>query len=200
MKSITIQGEKRENVGKSSTRALRDAERVPCVVYGSGENIHFSTALSSFKNLVYTPEAHTVAIEWPDGGKTEVVLQDIQFHPVSDLILHADFCQLQPKKPVIMEIPVKVLGRSVGVSQGGVLRITLRKLKVKALPENLPDNIEIDITSLGIGARISVKDLSADKYSIQHPKDTVILAVKASRAAVKSAQSDAKAKDDKKAK
>ncbi|WP_103328049.1 50S ribosomal protein L25/general stress protein Ctc [Bacteroidetes bacterium endosymbiont of Geopemphigus sp.] len=200
MKSITIQGEKRENVGKSSTRALRDAEQVPCVVYGNGESIHFSTALSSFKNLVYTPEAHTVVIKWSDGGKTEAVLQDVQFHPVSDLILHADFCPLQPEKPVIMEIPVKVLGRSIGVSQGGVLRLTFRKLKVKTLPENLPDNIEINITSLAIGARISVKDLSTDKYSIEHPKDTVIVAVKASRAAVKSVQNDVKGKDDKKAK
>lgn len=199
MKSVTIQGEKRENVGKLATRALRDAEKVPCVVYGEGENIHFSTDLSSFKNLVYTPEASTVVIEWREGGKTEAVLQEVQFHPVSDLILHADFRQLHPKKPVVMEVPVKIVGRSVGVSQGGVLRVVLRKIKVKAIPENLPDNIEVDVTFLGIGERIHVKSLKADKYSIQHPEDTVVLSVKASRAAVKNAQADdAKTKDAKK--
>ena len=202
MKSIIIQGNKRDNVGKSSTRALRNAGQVPCVMYGgNGENIHFSTALSNFKNLVYTSEVYTVTIEWSSGeGKTEVILQDVQFHPVSDLILHADFYKLQPNKSVVIEIPVKILGRSIGVSQGGVLQIAFRKLKVKAFPENLPDNIEIDITSLDIGKKVYVRDLSVDRYSIEHKEDTVILAVKTSRTVVKNAQSNTNEKDDKKGK
>jgi len=138
MKSITIQGTKRENVGKKSTKALRDAELVPCVVYGGNEPLNFSTEEKSFKNLVYTPEAHTVSIE-VDGQTIPAVLQDIQFHPITDRILHVDFYQLSEDKPVIMEVPVRITGRSKGVVAGGVLRQSFRKLKVKAIPANLPD-------------------------------------------------------------
>ena len=133
MKSITIQGQKRESVGKKSTKALRDAELVPCVVYGGKEPLHFSTEEKSFKNLVYTPEAHTVSIEV--GGQTiPAVLQDIQFHPITDRILHVDFYQLSADKPVVMEVPVKITGRAKGVVAGGVLRQSFRKLKLKAVP------------------------------------------------------------------
>ena len=145
MKSITIQGTKRESVGKKSTKALRDAELVPCVVYGGNEPLNFSTEEKSFKNLVYTPEAHTVSIE-VDGQTIPAVLQDIQFHPITDRILHVDFYQLSEDKPVIMEVPVRITGRSKGVVAGGVLRQSFRKLKVKAIPANLPDEIVVDVT------------------------------------------------------
>ncbi len=186
MKSITIQGQKRESVGKKSTKALRDAELVPCVVYGGKEPLHFSTEEKSFKNLVYTPEAHTVSIEV--GGQTiPAVLQDIQFHPITDRILHVDFYQLSADKPVVMEVPVKITGRAKGVVAGGVLRQSFRKLKLKAVPANLPDEIVVDVTPLKIGNKIYVGDIKNDAYTFLHPDNAVIAAVKMSRNAMKNA-------------
>ncbi|MCW0508734.1 50S ribosomal protein L25/general stress protein Ctc [Riemerella anatipestifer] len=184
MKSITIQGQKRESVGKKSTKALRDAELVPCVVYGGKEPLHFSTEEKSFKNLVYTPEAHTVSIE-VNGETIPAVLQDIQFHPITDRILHADFYQLSDDKPVVMEVPVKIIGRSRGVVAGGVLRQSFRKLKVKALPANLPDEIVIDVTKLRIGNKTYVGDIKSPDYTFMHPDNAVVVAVKMSRTAMK---------------
>ncbi len=184
MKSITIQGTKRESVGKKSTKALRDAELVPCVVYGGKEPLNFSAEEKSFKGLVYTPEAHTVSIE-VDGQTIPAVLQDIQFHPLTDKILHADFYQLSDDKPVIMEVPVRITGRAKGVVSGGVLRQTYRKLKVKAIPANLPDEIVVDVTPLRIGNKFYVEALKNDSYTFMHPDNAVIAAVKMSRNAMK---------------
>ncbi|KFC24346.1 50S ribosomal protein L25/general stress protein Ctc [Chryseobacterium sp. FH1] len=186
MKSITIQGTKRESVGKKSTKALRDAELVPCVVYGGGEPLNFSALEKAFKGLVYTPEAHTVSIE-VDGQVIPAVLQDIQFHPITDKIIHADFYRLSDDKPVVMEVPVRVTGRSKGVVAGGVLRQTYRKLKVKAIPANLPDEIVVDITALKIGNKFYVESLKNEKYTFMHPDNAVIVAVKMSRNASKNA-------------
>lgn len=184
MKSITIQGTKRESVGKKSTKALRDAELVPCVVYGGAEPLSFSTEEKSFKNLVYTPEAHTVSIE-VDGQTIPAVLQDIQFHPITDRILHVDFYQLSEDKPVIMEVPVRIIGRAKGVVAGGVLRQSFRKLKVKAIPANLPDEIVVDVTPLKIGNKLYVEALKNDAYTFMHPDNAVVAAVKMSRNAMK---------------
>ncbi len=184
MKSITIQGTKRESVGKKSTKALRDAELVPCVVYGGTEPLNFSTEEKSFKNLVYTPDAHTVSIE-VDGQTIPAVLQDIQFHPITDKILHVDFYQLSDDKPVIMEVPVKITGRARGVVAGGVLRQSFRKLKVKAFPANLPDEIVVDVTPLRIGNKLYVAALKNDNYTFMHPDNAVVAAVKMSRNAMK---------------
>ena len=184
MKSITIQGTKRENVGKKSTKALRDAELVPCVVYGGNEPLNFSTEEKSFKNLVYTPEAHTVSIE-VDGQTIPAVLQDIQFHPITDRILHVDFYQLSEDKPVIMEVPVRITVRSKGVVAGGVLRQSFRKLKVKAIPANLPDEIVVDVTPLRIGNKLYVAALKNEAYTFMHPDNAVVAAVKMSRNAMK---------------
>lgn len=184
MKSITIQGTKRESVGKKSTKALRDAELVPCVVYGGNEPLNFSTEEKSFKNLVYTPEAHTVSIE-VDGQTIPAVLQDIQFHPITDRILHVDFYQLSEDKPVIMEVPVRITGRAKGVVAGGVLRQSFRKLKVKAIPANLPDEIVVDVTPLRIGNKLYVAALKNEAYTFMHPDNAVVAAVKMSRNAMK---------------
>ena len=186
MKSITIQGQKRENVGKKSTKALRDAELVPCVVYGGEQPINFSTPEKSFKNLVYTPDAHTVVIEL-DGKKIDAVLQDIQFHPITDKILHADFYQLSADKPVVMEVPVRITGRAKGVLAGGVLRQSFRKLRLKAIPANLPDEIVVDVTPLKIGNKLYVGDIKNDQYTFLHPDNAVVAAVKMSRNAMKNA-------------
>ncbi len=184
MKSITIQGTKRESVGKKSTKALRDAELVPCVVYGGEAPLNFSATEKSFKGLVYTSEAHTVSIE-VDGQTIPAVLQDIQFHPITDKILHADFYQLAEDKPVIMEVPVRITGRSKGVVAGGVLRQSFRKLKVKAIPANLPDEIVVDVTPLRIGNKLYVGGIKAEGYSFMHPDNAVVVAVKMSRNAMK---------------
>lgn len=189
MKSITIQGTKRESVGKKSTKALRDAELVPCVVYGGEETLNFSATEKSFKGLVYTPEAHTVSIE-VDGKTISAILQDIQFHPLTDKILHADFYQMSDDKPVVMEVPVRLTGRSKGVVAGGSMRQSFRKLKVKALPGNLPDEIVVDVTPLKIGGKLYVGDIKAEGFSFVHPDNAVVVAVKMSRTAAKGGAED----------
>jgi large subunit ribosomal protein L25 len=192
MKSITIKGSERESVGKVATKALRNAGAVPCVLYGGDQPVHFSAEDKAFKNLVYTPNAHTVVIEL-EGKSFNAVLQDIQVHPVSDKILHIDFYQLFDNKEVTMEIPVRVVGTSPGVLLGGVLRLNQRKLKVKALPANLPDFIDADISSLEMGNKLYITKLASDKYKFLHPDNTVVCQVRISRAAMKAAQEAAKA-------
>ncbi|WP_136667706.1 50S ribosomal protein L25/general stress protein Ctc [Flavobacterium sp. H122] len=193
MKSITIKGSERESVGKVATKALRNAGAVPCVLYGGDQPVHFSAEDKAFKNLVYTPNAHTVVIELENGKSFNAVLQDIQVHPVSDKILHIDFYQLFDNKEVTMEIPVKIVGNSKGVMAGGVLRLNQRKLKVKALPANLPDFIETDISELEMGNKLYITKLHSDAYKFLHPDNTVVCQVRISRAAMKAAQEAAKA-------
>jgi len=192
MKSITIKGSERESVGKVATKALRNAGAVPCVLYGGDQPVHFSAEEKAFKNLVYTPNAHTVVIEL--GKKSyKAILQDIQVHPVSDRILHMDFFELFDDKEITMEVPVKVTGVSPGVLSGGVLRLSTRKLKVKALPKNLPDFVEANISKLEMGNKLYVTKLVSDDYKLLHPDNTVVAQVRISRAAMKAAQEAAKA-------
>lgn len=192
MKSITIKGQERESVGKKATKAVRDAGMVPCVIYGGKQPIHFSAEEKAFKNLVYTPNAHTVIVDLA-GKETNVILQDIQTHPVSDKILHIDFFQLNENKEIMMEVPVKVVGTSPGVLLGGDLRLNLRRVKVKALPKNLPDFVEANISELEMGNKLYVTKMEANNFKIMHPDNTVIAQVKISRAAMKAAQEAAKA-------
>jgi large subunit ribosomal protein L25 len=192
MKSITIKGSERESVGKVATKALRNAGAVPCVLYGGDQTVHFSAEEIAFKNLVYTPNAHTVVIDL--GSKTfDAVLQDIQVHPVSDKILHIDFFQLFADKEVTMEVPVKVTGTSPGVLGGGILNLNTRKLKVKALPKNLPDFVEANISEMEMGNKLYVTKLVTDNFKLLHPENTVVAQVRISRAAMKAAQEAAKA-------
>jgi large subunit ribosomal protein L25 len=184
MQAITIKGSERESVGKLSTKALRNAEKVPCVLYGGEKPIHFSADEISFKGLVYTSNAHTVVIELEGHQPYEAVLQDIQFHPVTDRILHIDFFQLFEDKAVSMNIPVRLEGNSPGVRNGGRLLFRKRKLTVRALPANLPDAIMVDISKLRIGGTISVGDVKTEEYTFLHPDNTSIVQVKASRNAV----------------
>ena len=192
MKSITIKGSQRESVGKVATKAVRNAGMVPCVIYGGKEPIHFAAEEKAFKSLVYTPNAHTVVIDL-DGKTTNAVLQDIQFHPVTDRINHIDFFQLSDDKEIIMEVPVKVTGTSPGVLLGGVLNLNQRRLKVKALPKNLPDYVEANISELQMGNKLYVTKLSTPNFKLMHPDNTVVAQVKISRAAMKAAQEAAKA-------
>ena len=182
MKSITINGSKRESVGKKATKALRNAGQVPCVLYGGdGEPVHFAAESLAFKDLVYTPDVHTVEIKLGNGDTYNAVLQDIQFHPVSDNILHVDFYQIFEDKAITMEIPVHTVGVARGVKNGGVLRYNLRRLKVKGLPGVLPDFIEADVTKLKIGQKLYVTAVASEDYVIQHPDNTVICQVRTSR-------------------
>jgi large subunit ribosomal protein L25 len=192
MKSITIKGSERENVGKKATKAVRDAGMVPCVIYGGNQPVHFVADERAFKDLVYTPNAHTVVVEL-NGTSTNVIMQDIQFHPVSDKILHIDFFQLSDDKEIVMEVPVKITGTSPGVLLGGVLRLNQRRLKVKALPNNLPDFIEASISELEMGNKLYVTKLPTNNFKLMHPDNTVVCQVRISRAAMKAAQEAAKA-------
>jgi len=186
MKSITIKASKRESVGKVSTKALRNAGRVPCVLYGGGEPLHFSAPELDFSKLVYTPNAHTVVIEFEDGNKLNAILQDIQFHPLSDKILHVDFYSLSEDKEISMNIPVKIEGAAPGVlNSGGVLRLNKRKLRVRALPKDLPDYIIANISKLRLGHKLYTSELQTDSYTILHPDNTVVCQVRTSRASVK---------------
>lgn len=192
MKSISIKGSERESVGKKATKAVRDAGMVPCVIYGGNQPVHFTAESKAFKGLVYTPNAHTVAIDL--AGKTyNAILQDIQFHPVSDAILHIDFFQLNDDKEIVMEVPVKIVGTSPGVLLGGVLNLNQRRLKVKALPKNLPDFVEANISELQMGNKLYVTKIATNNFKLMHPDNTVVCQVKISRAAMKAAQEAAKA-------
>jgi len=189
MKSITINGSKRESVGKKATKALRNAGQVPCVLYGGDQPVHFSAAELAFSKLVYTPNAHTVVIALGD-TTYNAVLQDIQFHPVTENILHIDFYQLFEDKEIAMDIPVVLTGNSIGVRAGGVLRRNRRKLRIKALPTNLPDFIEVDISKLRIGNKVYVSQLPSEDYKFLHSDNTVVCQIKQSRVSVAELEDD----------
>jgi len=198
MKSIEIKSTIRENTGKTSTISLRKEDNVPCVLYGGKEVLHFFATEISFKNLVYTAAAHTVVLDFGD-KKVNAILQDIQFHPVSDKILHADFYELNDDKPITMEIPVILSGTAPGVlNSGGVLRRNKRKLKVKAIPAKLPDSIDVDISSLELGDKYYTSQVESEDFEILHSDNTVICQVRTSRASMASAEvaEDAEVSED----
>ena len=192
MKSITIKGSQRESVGKAASKALRNAGQVPCVLYGGDDVLHFSAPELAFKNIVYTPNVYTAAIEL--NGKTyDAILQDIQFDPVTDQIIHVDFYELHKDKEITVAVPIQIVGTAPGVMAGGTLRIVNRKLKVKALPENLPDFVPVNISGLEMGNKLYVTKLAQENYKIMHPDNTVVCQIRVSRAAMKAAQDAAKA-------
>ena len=185
MKSIKINGSKRESVGKSSTKVLRNAGKVPCVVYGGEKPVHFSADEISFSKLVYTPNAHMVAISFDGKSEINAIIQDIQFHPVSEKILHIDFLQLFEGKEVTMTVPVKYEGNAPGVrNEGGILSKNKRKLSVRALPKDLPDYIKADISNLNLNDNITISDVSDDSFKFLHPDNMVVCQVKMSRASL----------------
>jgi large subunit ribosomal protein L25 len=185
MKTIEIKGTFRTELGKKSTKMTRRAGNVPCVIYGKEKNIHFSAPELSFKNLVYTPAAHLVRLIIED-KQYDAVLKDMQFHPVKDNILHADFIEIHDNKSVVINIPIKVSGDSVGVIAGGKLSIKRRTLKVKGLAKDLPEALPIDITNLKIHEGLKVGDLSYDKIELLDPKKSMVLTIATSRVAQKS--------------
>ena len=184
MKTIEIKGSLRTELGKKSSKQIRKTGNVPCVIYRKEGNIHFHATELSFKNLVYTHEAHLIKFTI-DNEEVRAVLKDIQFHPVSDRIIHADFIEVFEDKPVIISVPIQVTGDSVGVIAGGKLSIKKRNLKVKGLPGNLPEFLAIDITDLKIHDGIKVGDLSFDKIELLDPKKLMVLTIATSRVAQK---------------
>jgi large subunit ribosomal protein L25 len=184
MNTIEIKGFFRTELGKKSSKALRKTGNVPCVIYGKESNIHFHAHENSFKNLVYTPEAHLVELNIED-KVYKAVLKDMQFHPVNDRILHADFIEVFENKRVTINIPIKVTGDSVGVIAGGKLSIKRRTLKVKGLAPDLPQYLPIDITNLKIHEGLKVGDLSYDKIELLDPKKSMVLTIATSRVAQK---------------
>jgi large subunit ribosomal protein L25 len=190
MKSIAISGSPRENVGKRDAKELRYEGKVPAVLYGGKNQIHFSVSASDLKSLVYTPEVSFVALDVA-GVKAQAIIQDVHFHPLTDLPLHVDFLELDEKKPVVMQIPVKLTGTSPGVKIGGKLVQKLRKLRVKALPKDMPQNVEVSISKLDVGKSVGVGSLKFDNFSIiNNPEDTIV-SVTMSRA-LKQAENDSK--------
>jgi large subunit ribosomal protein L25 len=184
MKTIEIAGYLRKELGKKSSKELRKANNVPGVIYGGKENIHFYTHENNFKNIVFTPEAHLVNLKLEDKVYL-LVLKDIQYHPVNDRIIHVDFTEVSVNKPVIIGIPIKVSGDSVGIKAGGKLRIRRRSLLVKGFANDIPEFLPIDITEVKIHQSIKVGDLSFDKIELLDPKRSMVLAVATSRVAQK---------------
>ncbi len=190
MKTIEIKGTFRNELGKKSTKKVRKDASVPCVIYGKEKNIHFQSPELSFKNLVYSHEAHLVKLNI-EGQEYSVVLKDMQFHPVTDKILHADFVQIYENKPVIIDIPVSVTGDSIGVKTGGKLIVNRRHLKVKGFANVLPENLVIDVTDLKIAHSIKVGDLKFDKIELLDPKITTVVTVATSRVVLKTEEEEA---------
>jgi large subunit ribosomal protein L25 len=190
MKTIEIKGSLRKELGKKNSKQLRKAGNVPCVIYGNENNIHFYTHENSFKKLIYTHEAHLVKLILDD-QEYKAVLQDKQFHPVTDRLLHADFVQISENKPVIIDIPVTVTGESVGVKAGGKLTIKRRHLKVKGMAKDLPEELFVDVTDLKIHNSLKVGDLSFDNIELLDPKIVTVVTVGTARVALKTEEEEA---------
>lgn len=181
MKTLEIIGYKRANLGKSDSKHLRQEGNVPCVLYGGDEQVHFYAPMILFRDLVYTQDAHFVHLNI-EGQEYRAILQDIQFHPVSEVILHADFLQLFEGKPVTMDIPVALTGQSKGVLNGGILVHKRRTLKILALPKNMPSHIDVDITNLDFHHAVKVNDVDAKDFEILDTKIASIAVVEVPRA------------------
>ena len=192
MKSVSISGSPRANVGKTDATALRNAKRVPCVLYGGKEQVHFSVLEADFKDLIYTPHVNTVDLD-VDGKKFKAILQEAQYHAVKDHLLHVDFLEIIAGKPVTMSIPVKTTGTSPGVRNGGKLNKKLKTLKVKGLVEKMPDTIDIAIDTLEIGQGVRVSDIKIDGLTFLNAANVTVVSVQITRAAVEEVKTAAPA-------
>ena len=193
MKSIAISGSLRENVGKRDAKELRYNGQVPAVLYGGATQTHFSVSAADLRAVVYTPVVHFIDLEIA-GVKSQAIIQDIQFHPLTEKITHIDFLLLDEKKPITIEIPVKLTGTSPGVKVGGKLVQKLRKLRIKALPKVHLDAIEVSIESLEVGKSVKVSDIKLDNLVITNAKEDTIVSVTTSRALRQAEQEAAQGK------
>jgi large subunit ribosomal protein L25 len=184
MKNIEIEGKLRTEFGKKGANALRANDNVLCELYGGKENVHFYAHENVFKGLVYTPDVHLVKLNI-EGKKFDAVMKEIQFHPVTDKLLHIDFVQVFAEKPVVMDIPVKIEGVSAGVKAGGKLKVKRRTLKIKGFTKDFPEHLTIDISNLNIGDSIRIGDLVYNNLEIIDNKRAMIVSVAATRNAQK---------------
>ena len=184
MKTVSLSGSLRENVGKKDAKALRKAEMVPCVMYGAGhEQIHFATEAKNFNKILFTPECYI--INFTINGKTySTILQEVQYHPVTDAVLHADFLIVNENNPITVILPIALEGTPAGVMRGGKMKQGIKKIKVSGLIKDLPDYVRINISSLNINEAIKVKDLAIENVTPITPGYTVIVAVNTARGVV----------------
>lgn len=184
MKSLEIKGSERKELGKNHTKKLRAKGNIPCVIYGGEKNLHFYVFENDLKNLVYTPNVYLVDLNI-DGKTYKAIMKDIQFHPVTDHILHIDFIEVFEDRPAIIKIPIEITGSSIGIKNGGKLRLRRRNLKVKGLTKHMPDTLNIDITQVDIGDVVKVEDLSYSNLEILDPKRSMVVGIISSRLAAK---------------
>ena len=183
MKTVEIIGYKRANLGKTEAKRLREEGMVPCVVYGGDHQIHFYAPMILFRELVYTDEAHFAMLTIEGEPEPfEAIIQDVQFHPVSEIIMHADFLQLFRGTPIKMNIPVHPVGIAPGIQQGGKLIRKVKYLQVKALPKNMPEYIEVDVSKLGLGKSIKVGELETGEYEILNSPLVTLAGIEVPRA------------------
>jgi len=196
MKSIAISGSLRKNVGKRDAKELRYAGKVPAVLYGGKEQYHFAVSATDLKPVIYTPDVHFIDLDI-EGKKFQAILQDAQFHPLTDQVLHVDFLELHDDKEVSLNVPIKLTGTSPGVKMGGKLVQKLRKLRVRALPKNLPQYIEVSMETLEVGKSIRVGDIQLENARVLNNVDDTIVSVVMSRALRQAEQEAAKAEKKK---
>jgi large subunit ribosomal protein L25 len=191
MKTIAISGSPRENVGKRDAKELRYEGKVPAVLYGGTEQAHFAVVSTELKDAIYTPEANFVEITLGT-QKVKAIIKELQFHPLTDLLLHVDFLQLFDDKEIVMEIPIKLTGTSPGVKMGGKLVQKLRKLRVKSLPKDMPQTVEVSISKMEVGSLFRVRDLEKGDYVITNTPEDTIVSVGMSRALKQAEQAGGK--------
>lgn len=195
MKVVKLSGSPRANVGRANATELRNNGQVPCVIYGGKEQIHFSANERDFKDIIYTP--HVCQVEVEINGKTHrTILQEAQYHRLTDKLIHADFLEIIDGKPITMNIPVRTVGTSAGVRAGGKLTVKLRQLKAKGLAEKMPDTIDINIENLEIGKSVTVGEIAVEGVELLNSKNISVVSVNTTRAVAQAEQ--AAAKDEKK--
>ncbi len=182
MKTFELKATSRQEIGKKSTKTLRTENKVPGVLYGGGENIHFATDEKAFSKLIYTPNSYITHLEI-DGKVETAILKDVQYHPVSDRVLHVDFTRVNEKDPIIIDVPVITKGLAKGVKAGGKLSLSTRKLKVKAEMANLPEVLTVDVSDLELGQSIQVGQLDYENLELMNSPKAVVVQVKLTRAA-----------------
>ncbi|WP_277086622.1 50S ribosomal protein L25/general stress protein Ctc [Porphyromonas catoniae] len=182
MKTFQLAGQPRPDLGKKASKGLRAGDLIPAVLYGGNDVVHFTVSQEAVRNLVYSPDIFVIDLDIA-GKKVKAVLKDLQFHPVTDAILHLDFLEVEAGKPIVMEVPVVLTGHAEGVKAGGKLSLEMRKLKVRAPYNEIPEQLFIDVTELGLGKTIQVGALSFDGLEITNAKNAVVCAVKLTRAA-----------------
>ena len=199
MKQISISGTVRTDLGKKATKEIRNSGNVPCVIYGEKKDengnpvaVHFSVSEKEMNKRIYTPQIYLIDINI-DGTDHKAILKEVQFHPVKDNVLHVDFYEVHAEKPIVMGVPVQATGLAAGVRAGGRLMMMVRKLKVRAMYDQIPEKLTVDVTNLNLGKTIKAGDLHYEGLEMVTPKEVIVCAVKMTRAAMGAAAAAAEA-------